>query len=175
MAVSKGSCSGAPSAVEIHCRVSASRGRGGAKTADGSIFELDCRPLGNPPHPLFWILKFAFKPSPKCRDFLNPGQSIAHQERGYVEIGRGPFQRFFWRPARGFGWPAAMAVTSPRVASASRLPAVRQLIFGSQPLFSFGLHVSESLTTASSLRCTGGGDMAEMLKPRPTPIWGATK
>jgi hypothetical protein len=34
----------------------------------------------------------------KCRDFLNPEQSLAQQERGYVEIGPGPFQRFFGAP-----------------------------------------------------------------------------
>jgi hypothetical protein len=49
----------------------------------------------DPPPPLFWILKFAFNLSPKCRDFLNPEQSIAHEERGHVEIGPGPFYKFF--------------------------------------------------------------------------------
>src|SRR5262245_27598319 len=83
-------------------RVSASRGRGGAKTADGSTFELDCRPLATPPPPPFWILRIAFCPSPQCPDFFNSEQSIAHQEKGGRRNRAGSVSKIFWCHAPAF-------------------------------------------------------------------------
>src|SRR5262245_56759020 len=49
-----------------------------------------------PPTPPFGILRIHFNPSPKCRDFLNSIDRTLG--KGYVEIGPGPFQRFFGAP-----------------------------------------------------------------------------